>query len=166
MGNGQRLYRLDLDVSIDKTMVQHKGRLSFKQYIKNKPVRWGIRLWVLCKAKTDYVFNFQVYLGNDEGAVEYNLALRVVKHLLSLIEDKYHNLYMDNFYWPSSFLGAWNPKSTCLWNHKGKSKRVPQGIIITLAMETSGEGMKVLLSWLGMINFQYIWSPPFILQKA
>ena len=39
--NSQRLYRVDRDVSIDKTMVPHKGRLSFKQYIKNKPIRWG-----------------------------------------------------------------------------------------------------------------------------
>ena len=30
MENAQRLYRLDKDVSIDKTMVPHKGRLSFK----------------------------------------------------------------------------------------------------------------------------------------
>ena len=74
VGNAQLLYRLDQDVSIDETMVPHKGCLSFKQYIKNKPVRWGIKLWVLCEAKTGYVFNFQVYLGKEEGAVEHNLA--------------------------------------------------------------------------------------------
>ena len=32
LGNAQLLYRLDRDVSIDETMVPHKGRLSFKQY--------------------------------------------------------------------------------------------------------------------------------------
>ena len=37
--NSQRLYRLDQEVSIDETMVPHKGRMSFKQYIKNKPIR-------------------------------------------------------------------------------------------------------------------------------
>lgn len=68
--NSQRLYRLDREVSIDETMVPHKGRLSFKQYIKNKPVRWGIKLWVLCEAKTGYVFNFQVYLGKENGQAE------------------------------------------------------------------------------------------------
>lgn len=92
MENAQRLYRLDKDVSINETMVQQKGHLSFKQYIKNRPVRWGIKLWVLCEAKTGYVFNFQVYLGKEEGAVEHNLARRVVKHLIAPIEDKYHNL--------------------------------------------------------------------------
>ena len=35
--NAKRLYRLDKDVSIDETMVPHKGCLSFKQYIKNNP---------------------------------------------------------------------------------------------------------------------------------
>ena len=39
--NAQRLYRLDREITIDETMVPHKGRLSFKQYIKNKPTRWG-----------------------------------------------------------------------------------------------------------------------------
>ena len=32
------------------------------------------------------------------GSCGANLARRVVKHLLAPIEDKYHNLYMDNFY--------------------------------------------------------------------
>ena len=39
--NSQRLYRVNRDVSIDETMVPHKGRLSFKQYIKNKPLEGG-----------------------------------------------------------------------------------------------------------------------------
>ena len=32
-----REYKLSRDIAIDETMVPHKGRLSFKQYIKNKP---------------------------------------------------------------------------------------------------------------------------------
>ena len=34
--NSQRLYKLDREVAIDETMVPHKGRLSFKQYIKKQ----------------------------------------------------------------------------------------------------------------------------------
>ena len=84
--NAQRLHRLDREITIDETMVPHKGRLSFKQYIKNKPTRWGIKLWVLCEAKTGYVYNFDVYLGKEEGNVEHNLARRVVRKLVSPIE--------------------------------------------------------------------------------
>ena len=95
--NSQRLYRLDWEIPIDETMVPHKGCLSFKQYIKNKPIRWGIKLWVLCEGKTGYVFNFQVYLGKEGGHVEQHLARRVVKHLVLPVENKFDHLYMDNF---------------------------------------------------------------------
>lgn len=80
--NYQRLHRLDREVSIDETVVPHEGRVPFKQYIKNKPIRWGIKLWVLCEVKTGYVFDFQDYLGKEDGPVEQNLAPRVVKHLI------------------------------------------------------------------------------------
>ena len=34
-----RLYRLDWEALTDKIMVLQEGRILFKQYIKNKPVR-------------------------------------------------------------------------------------------------------------------------------
>ena len=96
--NVEREYRLSRDISIDETMVPHKGRLSFKQYIKNKPTRWGIKLWVLCEAETGYVYRFQVYLGKQEGNLETNLARRVVRDLTVTEHDRNHHLYMDNFH--------------------------------------------------------------------
>lgn len=96
--NVEREYRLSRDISIDETMVPHKGRLSFKQYIKNKPKRWGIKLWVLCQADTGYVYRFQVYFGKQEGNPETNLARRVVRDLTVTEHDRNHHLYMDNFY--------------------------------------------------------------------
>ena len=39
--NVEREYRLSRDISIDETMVPHKGRLSFKQYIKKKAQKVG-----------------------------------------------------------------------------------------------------------------------------
>lgn len=39
-----------------------------------------------------------MYLGKEDGNVEYNLVWRVVKYFIVLIEDKFYNLYMDNFY--------------------------------------------------------------------
>lgn len=49
---------------------------SYKEYIKNKPICWGIKVWVLCEAKRGYVCNFDIYLGKEEGNVEHNLAWR------------------------------------------------------------------------------------------
>ncbi len=41
--------------SIDESMVPYKGRLGFKQYLPMKPVKWGIKLWLLCCSRTGYL---------------------------------------------------------------------------------------------------------------
>ena len=117
-------------------MVPHKGRLSFKQYIKNIPIRWGIKLWVLCEAKTGYVYNFDVYLSKEEGNVEQNLARRVVKQLVTLIEKKYHHLYMDNFYYdPYLFMELEEKKILVCRTIRANRKGSPKDIILASAME-------------------------------
>ncbi|KAL9967433.1 hypothetical protein ACROYT_G025655 [Oculina patagonica] len=92
-------YRLEKNIAIDETMVAHKGKLAFKQYIKNKPTKWGIKLWVLSEARSGYVYRFQVYLGKEHGQQpEKHLARRVVRDLTVTETGKYYHLYMDNFY--------------------------------------------------------------------
>ena len=80
LGNIREEYRLEQNIVIDETVVAHKGKLAFKQYIKSKPTKWGIKLWVLCEAT--YVFRFQVYLGREHcQQPEKHLARRVVRDL-------------------------------------------------------------------------------------
>ena len=49
--------------SIDKHMVKLKGRSSITQYVKNKPVKWGLRFWYPCTSETGYLCQFDLYLG-------------------------------------------------------------------------------------------------------
>ena len=42
----QANYTLHQAVATDEAMIPFKGRLTFKQYMKNKPTKWGIK--VLC----------------------------------------------------------------------------------------------------------------------
>jgi hypothetical protein len=51
------------DLVIDESMVLFKGRLLFKQYIKTKRHKFGIKLYVLCDYETGYVLDFLVYTG-------------------------------------------------------------------------------------------------------
>jgi len=38
-------YWPDREISIDEAMKKFKGRCSFKQYIRTKPVRWGLKVY-------------------------------------------------------------------------------------------------------------------------
>ena len=117
-------------------MVPHTGRLSFKQYIKNKPVNWGIKLWVLCESKTGYIYRFQVYLGKEGPNIEHNLACKVVKNLIAPLENKYHPLYMDNFYCdPYSFKDLDCRKVLACGTVRCNRKGFPKDLVITKAVE-------------------------------
>ena len=43
-------------VTIVEAMIPFKGQLSFKQYMKDKPVKWGIEGFTLSDATTGYVY--------------------------------------------------------------------------------------------------------------
>ena len=36
--------------SVDEAMIPFKGRLAFNQYMKDKPTKWGIKVFVLADA--------------------------------------------------------------------------------------------------------------------
>ena len=123
------------NISIDETMVPHKGKLNFKQHIKNKPVKWGIKLWVLCEAKTGYVYRFKVYLGKEESNTEHILARKVVKHLISPLENKYHHLYINNFYCePYLFKELETKKVLVCGTIRCNGKGFPKDLVLTNPM--------------------------------
>jgi hypothetical protein len=92
-------YNIHQECAIDEAMIPYKGRLAIKQYIKNKPTKWGIKSFVLADATNGYVKRFQIYCGkgvdcnNDVG-----LCTRVVLELLDGLKDSGLHLYTDNYY--------------------------------------------------------------------
>ena len=46
--NCMRYSFFDIFLAIDEVMVKYFGRFSIKQCIRNKPIRFGIKLWALC----------------------------------------------------------------------------------------------------------------------
>ena len=84
-------------VKIDESMVKFKGRLSFRQYLPSKPIKWGVKVWVLAESTTGYISRFQVYTGK-EGEQEKGLSHRVVTDLMERFQNKHFQFYMGNFY--------------------------------------------------------------------
>lgn len=88
---------------IDESMILFKGRLSFKQYIKTKRHRFGIKLYVLCDCESGIVLDFIVYIGKDTYVEQENItglgaSGNIVAMLMKPYLNKGHSLYTDNFY--------------------------------------------------------------------
>jgi hypothetical protein len=91
------------EVALDEAIKKFKGRCSFKQYIKNKPVRWGIKIFALCCSHTAYLFNAIVYLGKrpedeKESTAEGSKTEQAVISLVTPLQGRNHRLFMDNYY--------------------------------------------------------------------
>ena len=52
-------------VTIDEPMIPFKGRLGFKQYMTDKPTKWGIKAFTLSDATNGYAYRLQVYTGKN-----------------------------------------------------------------------------------------------------
>ena len=71
------------EVAIDEAIIKFTGRSSLKQYLPMKPIKRGIKVWVLGDRSNRYFWNF---------------LARVVKELTSDIKGKYHHAFFDNYF--------------------------------------------------------------------
>ena len=93
------LYQPHAEISVDERMVRSKARFSFKQYIRNKPTKWGFKLWCLCDSHNGYTVNFTVYRGKKgEVRTKNGLGYDVVMDLSKSHHNQGYRIYMDNFY--------------------------------------------------------------------
>lgn len=86
------------DLSLDESLLLFRGRLSFRQYIKTKAAKYGIKFYELTTSD-GYVLTFVIYQGkdsssNDSGSKTEKLVLSLMDRYLN----KCHHLFMDNFY--------------------------------------------------------------------
>lgn len=85
------------NVTIDEQLIPFRGRCPFRQYIPSKPAKYGIKAWLACDSKTNFVLNFQVYTGKEPGAEpERNQGHRVVLDLVGPWRGR--NITADNFF--------------------------------------------------------------------
>ena len=61
------LYQPRQQLAIDERMVKSIHRSGIRQYIKDKPTKWGIKLWVLADSSNGYTIDFNVYIGKAAG---------------------------------------------------------------------------------------------------
>jgi len=88
------------EVSVDEAVKKFKGRCLFKQYIKGKPVRFGIKIFCLCCSATSYLFNAIFYIGKSDilPAKESSITKETVIQLMQPLAGKHHQVCMDDYY--------------------------------------------------------------------
>lgn len=87
----------DRDVCIDESIVPFRGRLRFRQYIKNKRHKFGIKLYKLCTSG-GYTYNLRDYCGADQQAGRGSASSYVVMELMRNLLDTGRILCTDNYY--------------------------------------------------------------------
>lgn len=87
--------------AIDEQIIPTKSRCPIRQYLPNKPNKWGIKVWARCGV-SGFLYDFSVYLGKQDntdtvqrfgkiGAVVLNLAQHIPQNVG-------HKIYMDNLF--------------------------------------------------------------------
>ena len=61
----QASYHPGRNIAVDETMVGFRGRFAAKQYMPNKPTKWGIKAFTMADSSSGYVLNILLYTGSE-----------------------------------------------------------------------------------------------------
>jgi len=94
------LYSPHRELCIDESIIGTKCRLSFIQYMKAKPTKWGVKVWICADSRNGYICSFDIYTGKDPARPVHpnGVAYDVVMNLLENYYNKGYFVFTDNFY--------------------------------------------------------------------
>ena len=104
IANFQGHYYPSQNVAVDETMVGFRGRFGAKQYMPNKPTKYGIKAFTLASSDHGYMLNILLYIGADTLShadpqyAQLPQPARVVMHLMQPYLHKGHHVYTDHYY--------------------------------------------------------------------
>lgn len=88
----QECYYPNEHLTIDEGTCGFRGRVHFKVYNKDKPDKYGMKVYMLCDAETGYILRMVPYIG-DSKSVE-----TIITELSEPYFGKWHTIYMDRFF--------------------------------------------------------------------
>ena len=59
----KQMYQPDINISIDEGTLLWRGQLKFKVYNPMKPIKYGIKSYILSESKTGYLYAMKPYCG-------------------------------------------------------------------------------------------------------
>lgn len=93
----ESIYYPTKHLSLDESMVLWRGRLIFRQYIKNKRHKYGIKLYILAEPNGT-ILKVHVYTSTLDETAGKGHTEKIVKKLLEGKLNAGHAVYMDNYY--------------------------------------------------------------------
>ena len=129
----RKVYSPGKNLSVDESLVLYKGRLKFKQCIKTKRARFGIKRYELCTS-SGITLDFLVYCGqgmcsNDDLYSKMPASEHIPIVLMEPFLGKGHVLYTDNFYTSPLLAKHFLSKDTHLC---GAIKKTQKILVLTL----------------------------------
>ena len=94
--NFQKYYDPPEVFCIDESLIPFRGRIIFRQYLKQKKHKYGIKIFKLC-CNRGYTYKFHVYSGkalDKQNTTPSNIVISLLKNLFH----KGHTLCTDNWY--------------------------------------------------------------------
>lgn len=86
-------------ISIDEAMTSYKGTVCFKQYMKDKHKRFGIKLFSKASADRGYCYHMLLYTGkNFEYDKKYGIGTTVIKELTKEHMNQNYHFTFDNYF--------------------------------------------------------------------
>lgn len=98
-----KVYQSSSRYSYDESMIKFKGRCFLKQYMPQKPIKWGYKVWCLADAVTGYIISSFIYTGQEACKFAATLGERVVMKLATKIKPG-SIVAFDNFFTSFSLL--------------------------------------------------------------
>ncbi|XP_045448744.1 piggyBac transposable element-derived protein 4-like [Melitaea cinxia] len=116
------------NLTLDEQLVAFRGRCRFIMYLPNKPAKFGIKIFMVVDTKCPYVYNFEVYCGEQpEGPFHIsNKVADLTNRLLEPLIRMGCNVTMDN--WFTSYpvaLQLLEKRITVVGTLKGNKPEIP-----------------------------------------
>ncbi|XP_033729312.1 piggyBac transposable element-derived protein 4-like [Pecten maximus] len=101
LSNFQRCYNPSKNIAIDEGMIPWRGKLHFRVYSPDKPIKYGLKVYMLCDSDNGYCSRMELYTGHggqnmapSQFGATYDLIMRLADPFLN----KGYHLYMDNYF--------------------------------------------------------------------
>lgn len=86
--------------AVDEMIIPFKGHSSLKQYVKNKPRKWGIKVFSRAGA-SGFVYDFEIYVGKGTVPTETGIGISgdvVLRLVEGLPLNGNYKIFMDNWF--------------------------------------------------------------------